>query len=332
MRSWISKIAIALCLTFAGSMIAASVLPTDAMAQDKKPKKKDVAAAKPSIEDILGDLKWGMSHDKVEKILADKINQDYLAKVKGQTDESYADKMRKTYSERADNMRKSHLHLMKDNVASLSVSIIGEEFMPDNNESVITQREDIATKYYFFLDDKLYKIAVVYDSNYLGPIAFDSFVATAEAKYGKAMDEVWDDDANFLEAIWKKNSTKLSVKNKYSSYSTCLMVFSDDAVESKLTKRHKDFYDSMNSGPEVSSDIDALTADVADDYSGSVNQILGKDTKVDLLAGLSEEDRAIAEGRVTQQEVDKQKKAKAKKDKASRKKNDAKVKQGLEIF
>lgn len=328
MRSWLSKIALALCLTFAAGVFAATVVPADAMA-DKKAKKD---AAKPSIEDILGDLKWGMSHAKVQEILADKINQDYLAKVKGSTDESYADTMRKSYADRADNMRKSYMPLMRDNVASLSVSIIGEEFMPDNNESIITQREDIATKYYFFLNDKLYKIAVVYDSNYLGPIAFDSFVATAEAKYGKSNDEVWDDDANFLEAIWKKNATKLSVKNKYLSYGTCLMVFSEEAVENTVNKSHKAYYDSMNSGPEVSSDIDALTADVEEDYSGSVNKILGKDTKVDLLAGLSEEDRAVAEGRITEKEVEKQKKAKAKKEKASRKRNDAKVKQGLEIF
>jgi len=289
MRTWFSKFAVALCLIFACGVAVSTIMPADVAAKDKKE-----AAAKPSIEDILGKLSWGMGHEQVQKILAEKINEDYLAKVKGQRDESYADTMRKTYSERGDNMRKSYMQLMHDNVANLSVSIIGEEFMPDNNESLIVQREDIATKYFFFYNDKLYKIAVVYDSNYIGALAFDSFVATAEAKYGKAKDEVWDDDANFLEADWYTDATQLAIKNKYSSYSTCLMVFSEKATEKPLLAQHKSYYDSINSGPDISSDIAALAGDDDSDYSGSVNAILGKDTKVDLLAGLSQEDRDIA--------------------------------------
>ncbi len=326
MRTWFSKLALACCLVFACGVAVSTVMPAEAAAKEKK------EAAKSSIEDILGKLSWGMNHEQVQKILTEQINEDYRAKVKGQRDESYADTLRKTFSERSENMRKSYMQLMHDNVANLSVSIIGEEFMPDNNESIIVQREDIATKYYFFLNDKLYKIAIVYDSNYIGALAFDSFVATAEAKYGKAKDEVWDDDANFLEADWYTATTQLAVKNKYASYSTCLMVFSEKATEAPLVAKHKAYYDSINSGPEVSADIDALTADVDEDYSGSVNKILGKDTKVDLLAGLSQEDRDIAEGKITEKEVEAQKKAKAKKEKVSRKKNDAKVKAGFEIF
>ena len=325
MHRLISHIALALCLTFSVSAIVSTVSPAEVQA------KKPETPAKPSVEDILGNLTWGMDHETVIKRLTEKINEDYRAKVKGTLDESYADLMRKTYTERADNMRKSYIPLMKDNVASLSVSIIGEEFMPDNNESMLTQREEIATKYFFFINDKLYKIAIVYDSSYLGPVAFDSFCATTEAKYGKPYDEIWTDDGDFMESIWKDKSTILSVKNKYASYNTFLMVFAEEATNTPLVAQHKQYYKSVNSGPEISADIDLLTADDGEDIGSSVDDILGKKTEVDLLAGLSQEDLDVIAGKTNPNETEAQKKAKANK-KNTKKKNDAKAIQGFTVY
>lgn len=326
MHRLISHIALALCLTFSVCAIVSTLSPAEVQA------KKPETPAKASVEDILGNLSWGMDHQTVIKRLTEKINEDYRAKVKGSLDESYADLMRKNYNERADNMRKSYTQLMKDNVASLSVSIIGEEFMPDNNESMLTQREEIATKYFFFLNDKLYKIAIVYDSSYLGPIAFDSFCATTEAKYGKPYDEIWTDDGDFIESIWKDKSTILSVKNKYASYNTFLMVFAEEATNAPLVAQHKQYFKSVNSGPEISSDIDLLTSDDGEGIGSSVDDILGKKTEVDLLAGLSQEDLDIIAGKTNPNDPEAQKKAKANKKNNNKKKNDAKAVQGFTVY
>ena len=140
------------------------------------------------------------------------------------------------------------------------------------------------------------------------------------------------DDGNFLESVWTdKTDVKLTVKNKHASYSTFLMVFTDDSVESKLQKDHKAYYRSLNSGPEVSSAIDALTADSSPEEGSSIDDLLGKKTKVDLLAGLSQEDIDVINGKTTEKEIEKKKKAKAKKA-AKDRKSDAKAKQGLEIY
>lgn len=293
-------------------------------------KDKDAKKKAPALNDILGDLKWGMSAEKTKTILTEKIMNDFNTKAEGNTDLQYVDNLRKTHSDRVENMQKSYQMLTRDNSASLSVSIVGEEFIPDAGESMLIQREDIASKYFFFYNDKLYKIAVVYDSSYLGPIAFDTFVATTAQKYGRAKDEIWDDDANFTEAIWTdKTDVKLSVKNKYASYNTFLMVFMDDSVEQKLQAKHKEYFTALNSGPEVSSAIDDLTADATDGGGSSVDALLGKTTKVDLLAGLSQEDIDVINGVTTQEELEKKKKEKAKKE---HKKDNSKAKKGLEIF
>ena len=324
MRKLIAAIIATTLVASAGIM---TVSVSDAVAKPAKDKKTNA-----DLSASLGDLSWGMSSEKAKTVIGEKIMNDFRTKSYGNTDLSYVDNLRKTHTDRVESMQKSFLKLSNDNTATLSVSIVGEEFMPDANESMLTSREDIATKYYFFKDDKLYKMAVVYDSAYLGPIAFDTFVATTAQKYGPAADEIWDDEGNFTDAIWKdKSNVTLTVKNKYQSYSTFLMVFADDSVEKPLQAKHKAYYDKMNSGPEVSSAIDALTEDDPSGGSNSVDAILGKKTQVDLMAGLSKEDIDIINGVTTKEEIEK-KKAKAKKKAAKNKKADAKAKAGLTIF
>lgn len=317
-------VASATCVTTLG------VSSITSMQAEAKPNKK--AADKPSLASQLGDLKWGMNSEQVKKILAEKIMNDFRAKSNGNSDLSYVDNLRKVHTERVENMQKSYMQLTRDNVTTLSVSIVGEEFMPDAGESLITQREDNATKYYFFKDDKLYKMAIVYDASYLGPIAFDTFVATVAGKYGEQAGELWDDDGNFTDAIWKdKSDVKMTVKNKYASYNTFLQVLANESVENQVAAKHLAYFKQLTKGPEVSADIDALTADDSDAADSGIDAMLGRKTEVDLLAGLSQEDIDVINGRITAEEAERQKLAKAKKNKG-KKNNKAKAKAGLEIF
>lgn len=327
-KGMLSILALSFMVASSGAMMMTS---QEAFAKPSATKRAK-PAAKPTLAQSLGDLKWGMSSEQAKKIIAEKIMDDFRAKTEGNSDLSFVDNTRKAHAQRVENMQKSYMVLTRENSSSLGVSIVGDEFMPDNNESLIIQSEDIATKYYFFKDDKLYKMAVVYDSSYLGPVAFDTFCATTAQKYGPAQKEIWDDEGTFMESIWTdKSDVKLVVKNKHSSYSTFLMVFVDDSVESKLQANHKAYFASLNSGPEVSSAIDALTADSDDAGASSIDAMLGKKTQVDLLAGLSQEDIDIINGKTTEKEIEKKKKEKAKKQEKARK-SDAKAKQGLEIY
>ena len=324
MKKLISAIIATSLVACAGAF---TISVNEAMAKPAKEKKTaaDLSAS-------LGALSWGMSAEKAKTVIGDKIMEDFRTKSYGNTDLGYVDNLRKTHTDRVESMQKSFVVLKSDNTSMLSASIVGEEFMPDANESMLTSREDIATKYYFFKDDKLYKMAVVYDSNYLGPIAFDTFVATTAEKYGPATSEDWDDEGNFNASVWKdKSNVTLTVKNKYQSYNTFLMVFADASVENALHPQHLAYYQKMNSAPEISSAIDALTEDDPNAGANSVDAILGKKTEVNLLAGLSQEDIDIINGVTTKEEIEK-KKAKAKKKAAKNKKTDAKAKAGLKIF
>lgn len=325
-----TRIGVSLALSLAVIAGGALTASYDAFAAPTAAKSK--RADKATLKQSLGPLSWGMSSEQAKKVIADIIMEEFREKTYGNSDLSFVDNTRKAHAQRIENMQKSYLVLTRENSSGLGVSIVGEEFMPDANESLIVQNDDSATKYYFFKDDKLYKMAVVYDANYIGGMAFDTFCAKTAQKHGPAKDEVWDDDGNFLESVWVDGTdVKLTIKNKHASYSTFLMVYSDDSVESKLQKDHKAYFQSLNSGPEVSSAIDALTADSSEGDGSSVDALLGKKTKVDLLAGLSQEDIDIINGKTTEKEIEKKKKAKAKKAEKDRK-SDAKAKQGLEIY
>lgn len=288
-----------------------------------------------SLDTILQGMSWGMNHKQVLASIEKSVMADYRKKAEGIVDLQYADRIRKLQVSRIDDMNKSYMELKGDKTATLSVSIIGEEFAPDNDESLLTIKDDVATKYYFFHKDKLYKIAVVYDTNYLGGVAFDTFVSTTEQKYGKPFSEAWDDDGNFNAAMWKdKKANVLNVKNKYASYNTFLMLFYEESANKSLEAVHIEHAKKVSAGPSVGSDIDALTQDSGGD-SNSTDSILGKSTKVDLLAGLSQDEIDIINGKTTAAEVEKKKKAKAKKAAAAKKKKDKKkaaAKEGLFIY
>ena len=282
------------------------------------------------LDPILGKLSWGMPHDKVMNILEKELMAEFQTKASGNTDLAYADRLRKSYTETAENMKKSYIQLMKDNSGSLSVSIIGEEFAPDNSESMLTKREADATKYYFFFQDKLYKIAVVYDSNMMGNVSFDRYAGETSEKYGRAFSEGFDEEGFFMESTWKdKQKNCLTVKNKQASYNTFLSVYYSDEINKQIAPIHEEIRARNAAGPDVSADIDDLssgTFDALNSNKNPVNDLIGSSTKIDLLAGLSQEEIDIIEGKITAEEAEKLKKKKAPKS-DGKKKNDKKANQ-----
>ena len=157
-RIWLS-LALGLIVAASGTMLATSHEAQAKPAAGAKAKKSD----KVTLKQSLGRLSWGMSSEEAKRVISDIIMDDFRAKTDGNSDLSFVDNTRKAHTQRVENMQKSYMVLTRENSAGLGVSIVGEEFMPDANESLIIQNDDIATKYYFFKDDKLYKMAVVYD-------------------------------------------------------------------------------------------------------------------------------------------------------------------------
>jgi len=260
--------------------------------------KKSKKSAKP-LGGILNGVEWGQSKDKVMERIEAIIMAEYAEKSAEIGDMGKRDKLRKSYVQRVERIEKSHKEFKSGERSGLEVSIVASEFVPDNQESVLVVREEIATKYYFFLSDELYKVAVAYDPDYIGEMAFDSFVAAITKKYGDPADEGVDAEGYFIMATWEDSEgTRLRATNAADHYDTYLMSFTSVEREAKVSEKHDAANVERNTEPSVSADIDALVDKDGDANSGNAaDAILGGGTAIDLKAGLPQEDiDAMAEG------------------------------------
>lgn len=299
------------------AMLALSLASSTAFAKKSKKSSKPLGG-------ILNGLEWGQSKDKVMERLAEIIMEEFALKGADISDMGKRDRLKKQYDKRVERIGKSHKVFKSSERSGLEVSIVASEFVPDNSESVLVVREEIATKYYFFLNDELYKVAVAYDPDYIGELAFDSFVAAVTKKYGDPADEGVDEEGYFIMASWEDaEGTRLRVNNAADLYDTYLMSFSNMEREALVAEKH----DAANSKrvvePSVSADIDALVDDGDINSGNAADAILGGGTAVDLKAGLPQEDiDAMADGDIVSGDQgdkggtsDKKKKKKVKKKK-----------------
>jgi len=282
------------------------------------------ASAESDLDSVLDthDLTWGMTSKQVLKKIEEHVMNEYEEEAAKVSQHRKKDMLRRKAEKRFERIAKSHKEFKSGKRSGLEVSVVADEFVPDNNESVIVVKDDKATRYYFFVHDKLYKLAIAYDPNYIGNLSFDTFAKHVAKKYGSAKKEKKDADGFFVQAIWEDGSgNRLRVDDKWQTYETYLMAFSDTNLESQVAEKHAAAIDKRYAEPAVSSDIESLTE--GEDKSGSaVDAILGGDTQVDLKAGLPEEDlKAMAEDDIVKEKDKKDKAGTSKKKRKKRRRN-----------
>ncbi len=273
------------------------------------------------LDAVLAGLEWGQSHEKVLAALEKIVMDDFRNATIGMTDLSRTDRIRKQYVDKVDRIKSSFMQLAGDATASLEVSIVGTEFLRDNNEAVIVVRDDVATKYLFFVNNQLYKVAVAYDPSYIGGMAYDTFARATSDKYGPVFDEKLDEDGFVVETVWEDTAGhRLRLLNMEDTYDTFLMVFTEVGLESAVLDKHVVMRAKRSAGPSVSSDIDALTEGEDARTGSAVDALIGVDTRVDLMAGIPEEERLAMEAG-EDDETKKKKKAKESNKKRTKKKS-----------
>ena len=66
------------------------------------------------------------------------------------------------------------------------VSIVDQEFLHNAGESMLVAKEETATRYFFFKDDRLYKMFIAFDKEILQGKSFREFGQLMQARFGKA--------------------------------------------------------------------------------------------------------------------------------------------------
>jgi hypothetical protein len=146
-------------------------------------------AHKKALSEKFGGFKFGMSKDDVLKVLQKQIDERYEDKIKATTDIAMQDRYRK--DKKAELSRVSSTYIAFGATTSpWDVSIIGEEFAHNTNESMMERWENEGGKnqrrFFFFYDQKLWKMYLSLDVSIIPEDKrnFETFKGVMESAYG----------------------------------------------------------------------------------------------------------------------------------------------------
>jgi hypothetical protein len=139
-----------------------------------------------AISEFKGEYKWGMTPQVVMDMLYAKIDASYKDKIdKYRADPAMSDKIRGMIKSDKAAIAKSVVKFEGQN-AAWGTSIIDEEFVPNNNESMLFYKEPKSKRYFFFSGESLYKMFVAFDKEVVVGKSFPEFGELLQQKYGRA--------------------------------------------------------------------------------------------------------------------------------------------------
>ncbi len=280
---------------------------------------------------VLGEAEWGDSKAELLKKMKSQLMKEAKSDPKVKRDPLLLQKARKRALDRYARAKKSFTRLEGDNTG-YEVSVIADEFSTNNGESFIRVKDEVAQRFFFFVDGKFYKLVVAYNSAYLRGTDFETFVATSARKYGRPTSAEYDDirgEEQLALVSWQSPETTLHVKNKKELFDTYTMTFADRQMLKRLASQNRRVGGSDKDAEEISAEVQDLMADSGSDVNRTVvDDITGARTDLDFNEGRPKDDqvrRYDEEGNVVKAEKAKKKKKKRKKKRRKKKRKKKKA-------
>lgn len=248
------------------------------------------------LKAVLGTVVWGERKDEVLAKLRDesfgKLRDDPALR----RDSVLMQEARRTAVERFKEVEKSWKELNGQR-SGYEVSVVSDEFSPNNGEALLKVRDDVAQRFFFFIDGRLYKVVVAYTPDYVANVGFEAFVAHTARRYGKPVEEDWveeQDQRLLASATWKDPESMLRVTNRREYFSTYTMTFVDAKAYERLSARLKAFGAKAPQGEELSSSVRGVMESTAHDgHSNVLDGIVGS-VQIDLARGRPKDDAPAA--------------------------------------
>jgi hypothetical protein len=124
--------------------------------------------------------------------------EEITAKVQDHVRASFDERLKKTLNDptKQDRVRKemaAEVERVKTKLIKFDgqktgydVSIVDQEFLHGTGESMLVTKEELNTRYFFFADDRLYKMFLAFDKEMLQGKSFREFGQLMQARFGKA--------------------------------------------------------------------------------------------------------------------------------------------------
>ncbi len=268
-----------------GLMLAVAVMPSGARAAKKKVAAAGPAASSQEIEKLKGQFKWGMSPDEVMAKVVEKLEATYDARLKATAqDPTKYDRIRKEMMAEVDRARKHSIVKFDGKKTGYDVSIIDQEFTHKAGESMLAAKEESASRYFFFVEDKLYKMFIAFDKEMLQGKGFSDFGKMMQARFGKGREvnvevKVKGGAHKKLDHyVWAARGDGLRLVDRSGFYDVFCLVLYDGSIEERQAAVRK----ANAKGERADALIDAVTGketsttDVNDDV---IDRVTGKSAR-----------------------------------------------------
>ncbi len=246
------------------------------------------------LSSVLGDISWGdRKNDVVQKMrsaMLTKLRED----PKLRSDRTLMQEEHRKVLARVKAIEDSYTEL-KGERSGYEVSVISGEFMQNNGESMLRVRDDVAQRFYFFIDGQFYRMVVAYNPDYLAKVGFEAFVVQTARRYGKPVSTEYGEvrgEEELIQVTWNDGGSELRVENKKEFFATFSMTFTDAAMLKRLqsSQRNVGTGGAVKRDAEVSALVQGLSDSAANDRNERVVDHLVGNISVDLSDGRPRED------------------------------------------
>ena len=139
-----------------------------------------------AIFKLLAPFKWGQSPQQVMQGLEKKIRSDYTAQLQEASRDAVTyDRIRKEMLAAVAKMKKSFIRF-SGKPTPWDRSLIDAEFVHNNSESLLVRWGERERRFYFFFEEKLWKVFVAFDTSRFRDKSFKDFASAMEARFGPA--------------------------------------------------------------------------------------------------------------------------------------------------
>jgi hypothetical protein len=126
------------------------------------------------------------------------------------------------------------------------VSIIGPEFMQNNGEAVILTKEDMWSRYFFFFENRLYKIFIAFNKDVVAGKTFVQFGEELSGRYGTPKQAFRDEKVRggmkrvLDHFAWGASAQdRMNLVDRSDFYGVYCLVLSDPNMEQQVIEKRK---------------------------------------------------------------------------------------------
>lgn len=219
-----------------------SIGPAISTAGADVPKKKAVTAVtkvavSAELSKAMGDVTWGMSRERLQAKLTDKVEDRYRPRIAKARDASEEERLRHAADDEVDRIKNSYVEF-KDASTPWDTTFLQGEFTHGNSESMLASRDDTSQTFYFFIGGKLWKTYTVFDVLVFPEANFAAFAAFLEGRFGPASQAPGEISPNterhWLE--WQDDKTTLRTIDQSNFYGFYFLIFEDRDTVGKLAR------------------------------------------------------------------------------------------------